>query len=540
MLRRSAGRVTVRALSEAAPVLSIVTPCLNRAGHLPRTLRSVVVDGATEGRVEHIIVDGGSTDGSVEIIRRHAEANPGLVPRWASEPDRGQSHAINKGLAWARGEFGAWLNADDWYAPGALEEVVARLEADRSIDVLVGRADFVEESGRVIFEAGPPGPVTVASLLRLKSVWFNGGCLVQPAVFFRTSVFRELGGLNEANHFSMDFELWLKMAERGARFHVIPRVLAHVGVHAGQKTADNRELVRSMLAVSRAALDRVAVAPGSNAAQSELDSMRRKLAAGDALVARWTAPTAAAPSCATTPPEPPAAPPELVEAWRTLGVPSCGRMLASVARRHLFRRNLRVLSIGHPGVRLCDAVRARFARAEVDEPEAVEAAFLSDGVYDIAVTHMTLLRYPDPAAFVSVIWRAIRPGGWLIQLLEPRRTASLEPYLDAVGKRLASRLSANDEIILDPGADPFIILTMCRDPAAGPSLPDPWSAAYPSARGIDMQDVMRAVDPGAAPARILSFGRFDFHPLAPFPTLKSAGKAASADAWCSSAWRKPR
>src|SRR5437870_10778600 len=99
------------------PLISVVTPSFNQAPFLEHTLYSVA--SQDYARTEHIVIDGGSTDGSVEIIQRHARQ----LRHWVSEPDRGQSHAINKGLAMASGDVLAWLNSDDTYLPGALKEV---------------------------------------------------------------------------------------------------------------------------------------------------------------------------------------------------------------------------------------------------------------------------------------------------------------------------------------------------------------------------------------------------------------------------------
>jgi GT2 family glycosyltransferase len=271
------------------PLLSIVTPCLNRAAFLGRALASVAGQAVEPGLLEHVVIDGGSTDGSVPIIERHAAANPGLVSAWRSEPDAGQSDALNRGFALARGVYGGWLNADDWYEPGGLRAVIGALAADPGIDVLVARCRFVDESGRVVFSPRPPEPVSPANLMRLRSRWFNGRSLVQPEVFFRLSLFREVGGLDPANHYSMDHDLWLRMAVRGARFVTIDALVANLGVHPGQKTRDNRAVVRSVLAHTRDAAERYAglLGPEAGPVRDELEAMRRKLDLADLAIARW-------------------------------------------------------------------------------------------------------------------------------------------------------------------------------------------------------------------------------------------------------------
>ncbi|MCA9299753.1 MAG: glycosyltransferase, partial [Phycisphaerales bacterium] len=181
------------------PLISIVTPSFNMGRFLERALESV--HGQSD-RIEHIVVDGGSTDESPTIIESWARRLAWRV----SQPDRGQSDAINKGFQIARGRFGAWLNADDWYQPGALNAVVADLERDPDVDLLIGRCRFIDMEGRVVFDPKPPDPVSVESLLRLRSQWFDGRLLVQPEVFFRLALFRRVGGLDVHNHYSMDHD----------------------------------------------------------------------------------------------------------------------------------------------------------------------------------------------------------------------------------------------------------------------------------------------------------------------------------------------
>src|SRR5215211_4475406 len=111
--------------------LSVITPAFEAGQFLPANVASVASLGVPH---EHIVIDGGSKDGTVEFLRAHED--PAL--RWVSEPDRGQTHAVNKGIAMARGEFLAWLNADDAYVPHAVERAVALLQRDQGIDAVFG------------------------------------------------------------------------------------------------------------------------------------------------------------------------------------------------------------------------------------------------------------------------------------------------------------------------------------------------------------------------------------------------------------------
>src|SRR5690606_2104286 len=215
-----------------------------------------------------------------------------------SEPDRGQSDAINKGMdlgsrGGARGEWATWLNADDWFEPGALLAMLAALRADPTIDVLVGRCRFVDLEGRTIFEPRPPVPINLANLLKLRSQWFNGRLIVQPEAFFRTSFFHAVGGLNLENHYTMDHELWLKLLRAGARFQAIDIPVACMRAHPEQKTADNTRIVRCMLRFARPIYE-AARADGSlgdeaAAVGAELDAVERKLADADLITACWDA-----------------------------------------------------------------------------------------------------------------------------------------------------------------------------------------------------------------------------------------------------------
>lgn len=193
------------------PLVSILTPSYNQVAWLPETLRSVACQ--TYPRIEHIVMDGGSTDGSVDILRA-----AGDTLRWRSEPDRGQSHAVNKAFAEARGEIIGWINSDDAYFDcRVVEDVVAHFTAHPDVDVVFGHAVQIDEGGTIIWMIWVPW--FWRRLLRI--VNFIG----QPVAFIRRSALTE-PMLDESYHFSMDYELWLRLDAAGRRFRRIDRIVA--------------------------------------------------------------------------------------------------------------------------------------------------------------------------------------------------------------------------------------------------------------------------------------------------------------------------
>src|SRR5204863_4372072 len=175
-------------------------PSFNQAAYLEQTMRSVLLQGYPD--LEYIVVDGGSRDGSVEIIRRY---EPWLA-YWVSEPDRGQAHAINKGLASSTGAILAWLNSDDFYPPGTLPLVARRLALGRA-SALVGHCLRLDADG------SPPRLLRgrYASRRRLLAFW-KGYEMHQPSIFWRREVFEEVGLLDEELHYVLDFDYWVRLS----------------------------------------------------------------------------------------------------------------------------------------------------------------------------------------------------------------------------------------------------------------------------------------------------------------------------------------
>lgn len=222
-------------MTESLPLVSIVTPSLNQGRYVADAIESVLEQDYP--RIEHIVVDAGSSDETVAVLQRYRHL------RWVSEPDRGQAHAINKGFRLASGSIFGWLNADDLYLPGAVSVAVAALTASECALVHGGWRQ-IDEDGRTIRDVA----VVPFDLRRQLEV---ANRVAQPGAFFTREAFWAVGGIDESFRYAMDYELWLRLA---ARFSVtrVDRVLAAYRYHPASKTvAESKGFVAETWRASR-------------------------------------------------------------------------------------------------------------------------------------------------------------------------------------------------------------------------------------------------------------------------------------------------
>lgn len=208
------------------PLISIVTPSLNQAPYLERAIGSVLDQDYPS--FEYFVVDGGSTDGSVEIVRRHEARLAG----WTSEPDKGQADALARGFARCKGEILAYINSDDYYLPGALAAAAAAFSRHPESQLIYGDAVFVDPAGRA-FALDVLPAFDWEDLRRV--------CVIpQQAAFWRRSAYEAVGGIDASFQFSLDYDLFLRIASRGRAVHV-PRLMAAFRHHPEAKTSRSRE-----------------------------------------------------------------------------------------------------------------------------------------------------------------------------------------------------------------------------------------------------------------------------------------------------------
>lgn len=204
------------------PRVTIVTPSYNQVEFLEETICSVLDQDYPN--LEYFIIDGGSTDGSVEVIKKYSHRLSG----WVSEKDDGQTDAINKGFSLATGDVFAWLNSDDTYHPGAIREAVAYLEAHPEAGMVYGDANLIDEESKVIGKF----PARQTDYRRLMRGYVH---IPQQASFFRGDLWRRVGPLDPTFYFAMDYDLWVRLS-RLSRLDYVPRLWANFRLHGSAKS----------------------------------------------------------------------------------------------------------------------------------------------------------------------------------------------------------------------------------------------------------------------------------------------------------------
>jgi glycosyltransferase involved in cell wall biosynthesis len=205
------------------PLVTVVTPSFNQAEFLEETIRSVLEQDYEP--IEYVVVDGGSSDGSVDVIRRYEDR----IAWWTSEPDRGQAHALNKGFAQASGEYLAWLNSDDTLLPGAVSRLVGELDRNPGVALAYGDAVWLDDrSERIGYQ--PAREWDVEAMAKSGSAH-----VLQPASLWRREAWERAGPLDESFHYVFDTVFFLRMAALCRARHVA-EPLAGYRIHPASKT----------------------------------------------------------------------------------------------------------------------------------------------------------------------------------------------------------------------------------------------------------------------------------------------------------------
>jgi len=228
------------------PKITVVTPSYNQGAFLEGTIRSVLDQGYP--RLEYSIIDGGSTDDSVSIIKRYENR----LAYWVSEKDRGQGHAINKGISRATGDILGWLNSDDMLEPGALHTVAEHAIRFPDAGAFVGHGRIIDVTGKEIYYR-KPGELTFEGLCQ----WLEGGDFLQPSCFFTRDAWEATGQLDESIHIALDVDLWLRMVKK-VEFRIIDKLLSTSLSHPNAKTTAfrNHMVLDCAMVIARTGGDR--------------------------------------------------------------------------------------------------------------------------------------------------------------------------------------------------------------------------------------------------------------------------------------------
>lgn len=212
------------------PRITIITPSFNQAKYLEQTILSII--NQDYPLCEYIIVDGGSTDGSVDIIRKYSSK----LAYWVSEADRGQSHAIAKGIQKSTGEWINWINSDDALLPGALKRVAEASQENSLCDIIIGTGIIGDKCGQFLNASIPTSP----RMWSAKNSILSPFC--QQATFWTREAYESVGGLNEDLFFRMDIDLLERMLLAGAKAVTIPNHLSFFRSYEETKSGQNQDI----------------------------------------------------------------------------------------------------------------------------------------------------------------------------------------------------------------------------------------------------------------------------------------------------------
>lgn len=226
------------------PRISVITPSYNQGQFIEETIRSVLLQDYPN--LEYIVIDGGSTDNTLEIIERYKP----WISYWVSEPDRGQAHAINKGIAESTGDIIAYLNSDDYYLTGTLFKVAETLMQNPQIDLFHGRCRYIDIQGNKIGEQF--GRIThYKEILDLWNIWWGKRQFVQPEVFWTKRISDSIGVFQEELNYVMDYEYWCRILLAGGKVSRIDQELACFRFTPNQKSNHSASVANELLQVAR-------------------------------------------------------------------------------------------------------------------------------------------------------------------------------------------------------------------------------------------------------------------------------------------------
>jgi len=215
------GRCTIK---KDYPKISVITPSYNQGAFIERTIKSVI--SQSYDNVEYIIIDGGSTDNTLDIIKKYSSQ----INFWVSEKDNGQYDAIKKGFSLAKGEILCWLNSDDIFLQDSLKNVSLSFQKNKNVDVVYGNLYYIDKNDEVIRD------MRNTPIIKIGYLYKAGFGLSQPEVFWKRDLYEKVGGINENGQFAMDYDLFFRFIKYGANFMFISEHLSALRFYEQTKT----------------------------------------------------------------------------------------------------------------------------------------------------------------------------------------------------------------------------------------------------------------------------------------------------------------